>query len=184
MTKKIKMLYLTPTEREKYPELLSLAQLHALGLRPAPNAKPRALVLRGYNYGNYYLYDKNKTVANKSTVKERAAARKYRKELAARKIREKREKEVERRRGIGDATYTAWQMLEYWHRIPRDIRKIARWPERWAYYRLRDSRKVTGEEFEKLKALYVELYGGWEHIDLENTKYNGCAWWPADFLDK
>ena len=45
------------------------------------------------------------------------------------------------------------------------------------YYKGTDTEKVTEEEYNKLKKLYIKLYGGWEKINLEDTKYNGKKWY-------
>lgn len=45
------------------------------------------------------------------------------------------------------------------------------------YYSKYDTEKVTEEEYNKLKKLYIKLYGGWEKINLEDTKYNGKKWY-------
>ena len=47
----------------------------------------------------------------------------------------------------------------------------------WYYYTAEQVRPVTEKRFEKLKALYIRIFGGWETIDLEHTAYNGHAWW-------
>ncbi|WP_270361157.1 hypothetical protein [Limosilactobacillus mucosae] len=45
------------------------------------------------------------------------------------------------------------------------------------YYLERDTEPVSDEEYERLKQAYIKEYGGWEHIDLDNTKYNGKPWY-------
>mgnify|MGYP001205135085 CR=1 FL=1 len=45
------------------------------------------------------------------------------------------------------------------------------------YYLERDTKPVDEAEYECLKQLYIKKYGGWEHIDLDNTKYNGKPWY-------
>lgn len=47
----------------------------------------------------------------------------------------------------------------------------------WYYYRKKDTHKATEEEYERLKKMYIEMYGGWERIDLSSTTYNGKIWW-------
>ena len=37
--------------------------------------------------------------------------------------------------------------------------------------------EVSEEEYERLKELYIQKFGGWETIDLEHTDYNGQIWW-------
>lgn len=61
---KRELLTIKPNEREEYPDLKSKSELKKLKLMPHPLAKPRALVIRKM-YGNYYVYDKNKTVPYK-----------------------------------------------------------------------------------------------------------------------
>ena len=179
---KIKILQLKPPDREKYPNLFSLNQLRKKGLRPKPNVKPRAIVIRHYSktYRSYYLYDINLTQPNKMTEKEKRANKKYRKELAIKKEKKKREDEVQRREDLRYSEYTAWQLLQHWHRVPLDNvnpHYHCYYDNEWGYYYLKDTRKVNAEEFDKLKALYIQKFGGWEHIDLRNTTYNGAKWW-------
>lgn len=49
--------------------------------------------------------------------------------------------------------------------------------ESFYYYSQYDTEKVAEEEYKKLKNLYIKKFGGWERIDLENTKYNGKKWY-------
>lgn len=45
------------------------------------------------------------------------------------------------------------------------------------YYKGTDTEKVEDKEYNKLKDLYIKKFGGWEIINLENTKYNGKKWY-------
>jgi hypothetical protein len=45
------------------------------------------------------------------------------------------------------------------------------------YYKGTDTEKVEDKEYNKLKDLYIKKFGGWEKIDLKNTKYNGKKWY-------
>lgn len=45
------------------------------------------------------------------------------------------------------------------------------------YYLERDTEPVNDDEYERLKQAYIKEYGGWERIDLGNTKYNGKPWY-------
>ncbi len=49
--------------------------------------------------------------------------------------------------------------------------------EEYYYYSQYDTEEVTEEEYNKLKKLYIKLYGGWEIINLEDTEYNGKKWY-------
>lgn len=40
-----------------------------------------------------------------------------------------------------------------------------------------DTIQVSEEEYHQLKKLYIDMFGGWEKIDLENTDYNGKKWY-------
>ena len=86
--------------------------------------------------------------------------------------------------------YTAWQMLSQTRRVPIDGQDFYRkkwwfkdeWEDEWFqsvyyYYDIKRSRRVSDEEYQQLKDLYVEKYGGWEKIDLDHTTYDGRAWW-------
>lgn len=74
---------------------------------------------------------------------------------------------------------TAWQWLYY---VKRKVKKSAvpfkkHSDNPYYYYAAADTEFIGEEEYEQLKALYIEKFGGWEHIDLENSKYNGEKWY-------
>lgn len=85
--------------------------------------------------------------------------------------------------------HTAWQWLQYKHRVPkkgeqpRASRPSYFDGEDWAYgrkyyyYRSGQTEPVDDAEYERLKALYIKKYGGWDTIDLEHTTYDGHIWW-------
>ena len=88
--------------------------------------------------------------------------------------------------------HTAWQWLSQKRCVPRrgeEPTGMHPWywdPEtdgwadsekEWYYYTAEQVRPVTDKRFEKLKALYIRIFGGWETIDLEHTAYDGHAWW-------
>lgn len=83
MSKKIELKRIAPAERADYPELKSKSELKKMKLMPAYNVKPRALVIRRL-YGNYLLYDVNKTIPYRESNKEKAR----RKSEKARRIKE------------------------------------------------------------------------------------------------
>lgn len=85
---------------------------------------------------------------------------------------------------------TAWQWLSAEHRVPVkgatahgkintyfDGEDFQESDKIWYYYYKRDTREASDEEYERLKALYTEKFGGWETIDLEHTPYDGHIWW-------
>lgn len=93
---------------------------------------------------------------------------------------------------MGRFINTAWQWLNNYKRKVRDGAEAI--PRRntyfdpfkddfvesdkvFYYYGLSDTEGVDEAEFERLKALYIEKFGGWEKIDLENTEYNGSKWY-------
>ena len=49
----------------------------------------------------------------------------------------------------------------------------------WVYliYSEYDVVNVSDEEYKQLKKLYTDKLGGWETIDLRNTKYNVKKWY-------
>ena len=47
----------------------------------------------------------------------------------------------------------------------------------WYYYTAVQVSQVSDKRYDRLKALYIKLYGGWDTIDLEHTTYDGHAWW-------
>ena len=88
--------------------------------------------------------------------------------------------------------HTAWQWLFYAHLAPKKNAAAygtrhrcwdsenRRWIESnrvWYYYANDQVVPVNDEVYERLKAKYIELFGGWETIDLEHTTYDGKKWW-------
>lgn len=88
--------------------------------------------------------------------------------------------------------HTAWQWLSQKRCTPRrgeeptgirprywnsDEREWAESDKVWYYYTDKQVSRVADSRYEKLRALYIKLFGGWETIDLNNTKYDGHAWW-------
>ncbi len=88
--------------------------------------------------------------------------------------------------------HTAWQWLSRYHRVPmKGEKSIEKYPcyfdkdlqewvittKAWYYYFYSQTEMVTDEEYERLKEIYIEKFGGWEKIDLENTSYDGRIWW-------
>lgn len=88
--------------------------------------------------------------------------------------------------------HTAWQWLYHKrcapkkgeepvgrHPVYRDA-ETDKWKEsgkEWYYYGAEQVSMVPDKRYEKLKDLYIKMFGGWEEIDLENTKYDGHKWW-------
>lgn len=79
--------------------------------------------------------------------------------------------------------HTAWQWLKA-GRVVNDtaiaillIYDIEGFSSEWYYYRYIDTHVATKEEYDRLKALYIATYGGWDEIDLEHTTYDGHKWW-------
>lgn len=88
--------------------------------------------------------------------------------------------------------HTAWQWLAHKRCAPKteeeptgmhprywnpETDEWADSEKEWYYYTAEQVRPVTDKRFEKLKALYIRIFGGWETIDLEHTAYDGHAWW-------
>ena len=88
--------------------------------------------------------------------------------------------------------HTAWQWLSQKHLAPRkgeipegkhpvypdmDTRSWKESDKEWYYYTAEQVSPVSDKRYDRLKALYIKLYGGWETIDLENTTYDGHVWW-------
>ena len=69
---KIKFLLIRKEDREKYPNLLTLAELKKIKLMPKPRVKPRALYIWWTPYGreSRYLYDKHLTCPYKMSKEE------------------------------------------------------------------------------------------------------------------
>lgn len=88
--------------------------------------------------------------------------------------------------------HTAWQWLNYAHCAPKagegpsgmrprywdpDTEEWKDSEKEWYYYTDKQVSKISDKRFERLKALYIKAYGGWETIDLEHTEYDGHMWW-------
>lgn len=88
--------------------------------------------------------------------------------------------------------HTAWQWLAHKRCAPKtgeeptgirprywnpDERVWAESDKVWYYYTDKQVSKISDKRFERLKALYIKAYGGWETIDLEHTEYDGHMWW-------
>lgn len=93
---------------------------------------------------------------------------------------------------IKDELKTAWQWLSENKRKVKDkaipisktnwilnkfTQEFYKEDKEYYYYMGIDTEKITEEEYNKLKELYINLYGGWEKISLEDTKYNGKKWY-------
>lgn len=88
--------------------------------------------------------------------------------------------------------HTAWQWLAITHLAPKKNAKAygvqhkcwdsenRKWivsNRIWYYYSHNQVFQVSDDAFEILKDQYIQLFGGWEQIDLEHTKYDGKKWW-------
>ena len=94
--------------------------------------------------------------------------------------------------GFCHKPHTAWQWLSEKRLAPKKGEEAKgrhpvfldtatdKWKEsekEWYYYSAAQVSPVTEKRYEKLKALYIKLFGGWEMIDLDHTTYDGHAWW-------
>ena len=86
--------------------------------------------------------------------------------------------------------HTAWQWVAKYHRKPKDdavAHSISYdfWdPDdysesyaTWYYYYRDETEPLTVDEYKRLKEMYVQMYGGWETIDLADTIHDGRIWW-------
>lgn len=99
----------------------------------------------------------------------------------------KKAAEAQARREEEARLQTAWQWLSGEKRAPIEgaqavAKSYADWDDTasnrtWYYYAKRDTRPVTDEEYQRLKADYIAKFGGWSEIDLEHTTYDGHKWW-------
>lgn len=93
---------------------------------------------------------------------------------------------------IKDEFKTAWQWLAQDKRKVKDkaipiskrnwilnrcTQEFYEEDKEYYYYKGADTEKVEDKEYNKLKDLYIKKFGGWQRIDLENTKYNGKKWY-------
>lgn len=99
----------------------------------------------------------------------------------------KRRKEEERKREEG-VWKTSWQWLsDDWRKVEDDSYPEEKYNwiydeasdsfeksnKAFYYYSEYDTIQVSEEEYQQLKKLYIDKFGGWKKIDLENTNYNG-----------
>ena len=88
--------------------------------------------------------------------------------------------------------HTAWQWLSKKHlAVRKGAVPVGRHPKyldpetgcweesekEWFYYTPEQVTPVSDKRYDRLKAQYIKLYGGWETIDLDHTTYDGHAWW-------
>lgn len=93
---------------------------------------------------------------------------------------------------MNSITRTAWQWLYHYQMKVKDgavaeprrntyfdpsLNDFVESDKVFYYYKLADVEDIDWAEYERLKNLYIEKYGGWEKIDLENTEYNGLKWY-------
>lgn len=161
-------------------------------LMPKEGEKPVELWTNQYcgHTAMYYLPEQLQPCTD-AYYKEQEAAYKERRRAKAREyyqLQKEREREAEER--ARTRPRTAWQWLAEEGRkirpgaeaFPQDYTLHAKeYGEydvvTWYYYKYEDTVAVTDDEYEKLKAAYVEKFGGWEHIDLKHTTYDGHAWY-------
>lgn len=148
-------------------------------LNRAPKDDDYTFLMRSNHYGDWYKYCFIEDT-RPFTDEEKEAKRYYLKL-----------KMEERKREQGP-WLTSWQLLEHHKRkIKNDAKPIIRYntiydevndefyeaSKGFYYYSMYDTEEVDEAEFQRLKELYIKKYGGWEKIDLENTKYNGLKWY-------
>lgn len=165
-------------------------QWQKAGRKPRKNAKKiykeYDYFFRGKNYPQLHVYFNVKsttplTKEDKENIKEEKIRRK--------KEEEAKKEELKRQEGIWK---TSWQWLAQDKKKvkegsePREKRNwifneysggFEKATKSFYYYSEYDTEEIDEAEFERLKALYIEKYGGWEKIDLENTDYNGLKWY-------
>lgn len=168
----------------------TLKQWQKLGRKPRKNArkiyKEYDYFFDGKSYPQLHVY-----FNIKSTI---PLTKKDIEKIKEEKIKKNKEKELEkeeqkREEGVWK---TSWQWLS------EDRRKVEddSYPEEkynWIYdeasdsfekanksfyyYSEYDTIQVSEEEYQQLKKLYIDKFGGWEKIDLKHTEYNGKKWY-------
>lgn len=181
------------------------SQIYNKGFRPKAGAQPVEMWTNGYcgQTAMYYWISDLEPASAKEIAKHQQEDRERRNSRArelyhwhkAEERRLKEEQEAERKRleeayANGDLPLkTSWQWLSQDHRIPKDnavaIGKTYKyyWDygqcdyHTWYYYPKKDTVPVDEAEYQRLKALYIKKFGGWNCIDLDNTTYTGKKWW-------
>ena len=98
---------------------------------------------------------------------------------------EQEEREAEERKQREAEKKTSWQWLEQERcmvkpgSVPVPVVRCAGDDQEktWHYYFRRDVVPVTEDQYDDLKQRYIDLFGGWETIDLETTEYDGRVWY-------
>lgn len=138
----------------------------------------------GYVSAIWYREDQTRPYNRRELTHARYVARVKRAEAEARR-------EQKQYAGI---YHTAWQWLAEYHRapitgsVPDPISKrfydeeYEDWTDgpEWFYYDGSQTVPVDDALYDRLKALYIEKFGGWKKIDLAHTAYDGSAWWTRD----
>ena len=150
-----------------------------------PDAEPIEIKISSHGgYPSYYDY-----YEKKSTLKmTEADIKRYKKEEAEAKAKRKLEREREwRNRYLFSNYWMGWQLVKYEHRIPidpEDVWEVSSYEHGvspYSYYKWKNSKPITDEEYEKLKELWIAKYGSWDRVP-EPSKYDGTIWWDEDDL--
>lgn len=145
--------------------------------------------MRSNHYGDWFKYCFVEDT-RPFTKKEKQDILRWKRELRLCRKLEKKEKEYNQGPWL-----TSWQLLAQYKRrvkdgaIPisryntfydPDIDEFREAEKAFYYYNLHDTEEVDDAEFERLKASYIKQYGGWDKIDLDNTTYDGLAWYDKN----
>lgn len=144
----------------------------------------------GWEYGGWFKYCFVEDTTE-FTKQEKEIVRKNQREykIWLKEEKEYKKEQLKRQNGIWK---TSWQWLAQDKRKVKDkaipiskfnwifddfTQEFYQKDEEYYYYSQYDTEEVTEEEYNKLKKLYIKLYGGWEIINLEDTEYNGKKWY-------
>lgn len=161
-------------------------------LMPKEGEKPAELWTNQYcgHTAMYYMPEQLQPCTD-AYYKEQEEAYKERRRAKGREYyRRRKEEEREARERELKKPRTSWQWLSEMRRkilpdakpFPQTYTLHARerdeyYETTWYYYDYEDTVAVTDDEYEKLKAAYIEKFGGWEAIDLKHTTYDGHKWY-------
>lgn len=183
-----------------YPDwrFLTKRQAALKGLKPKKGIKPEEMWTNHHccRTAEYYNIDDLEQMTDEEFAKFQQSVRDKRNEYQRERYWAKKEEKLAREQAIKQyaediimgeiPTKTSWQWLANKRRIP--IFKATavlyaweskEWYSEWYYYKKRETRIATKQEFEYLKNLYIEKFGGWSHIDLDNTTYDGKIWYKS-----
>lgn len=166
---------------EEYKDYKTEKQWAKIGFKIKDNATGVELWQNQFCNSTFIYYSENEVVKMSDSEFELYKKERNKENYERYKIRKKEKEEEEKREAYLRAyntLLTSWQWLYHCHReILENAEPILNDCNDFYYYRKTETKEISEERFEELKLMYVEKYGGWKKIDLENTRYNGKKWY-------